>query len=70
MTKKETSLRLANYDLVKVLAIFMVVAVHMLNVVDLMPPGDVRAYGIHEVVRTFLLTSNGLFFMVSGRFLL
>ena len=24
----------------------------------------------HEVVRTFLLTSNGLFFMVSGRFLL
>lgn len=70
MTKKETSSRLANYDLVKVLAIFMVVAVHMLNVVDLMPPGDVRAYGIHEVVRTFLLTSNGLFFMVSGRFLL
>lgn len=62
--------RLANYDLVKVTAIFMVVAVHMLNVVQLVQPGDLQAFRIHEVVRTFLLTSNGLFFMVSGRFLL
>ncbi len=70
MTKNETARRLAHYDLVKVLAIFMVVAVHMLNVVNLMPDGDAVAYRIHEVVRTLLLTSNGLFFMVSGRFLL
>ena len=70
MMKKEGSSRLVNYDLVKVLAIFMVVAVHMLNMVELMPPGDVWAYRIHEVIRTLLLTSNGLFFMVSGRFLL
>ncbi len=60
----------ANYNLLKILAIFMVVAVHMLSVVELMPPGDIWAYRVHEVVRTVLLTSNGLFFMISGRFLL
>lgn len=59
-----------NYNLLKCLAIFMVIAVHMLAVVELMPAGDIRAYRIHEIVRTFLLTSNGLFFMISGRFLL
>lgn len=60
----------ANYNLLKSLAIFMVIAVHMLSVAELMPAGDVRAYRIHEVIRTILLTSNGLFFMISGRFLL
>lgn len=60
----------ANYNLLKSLAIFMVIAVHMLAVVELMPAGNIRAYRIHEIVRTLLLTSNGLFFMISGRFLL
>lgn len=61
---------LSSYNLLKIMAVFMVVAVHMMNVVELVPPGDLRAFHFHEVVRTVLLTSNGLFFMLSGRFLL
>lgn len=53
---------LSSYNLLKIMAVFMVVAVHMMNVVELVPPGDLRAFHLHEVVRTVLLTSNGLFY--------
>ena len=59
-----------SYNLLKILAIFMVLASHMMNVVELVPPGDMHALQLHNAVRAFLLTSNGLFFMLSGRFLL
>lgn len=62
--------QIVQYNLLKILAVFMVIAVHMMNVVELVPPGNQNAFRFHEVLRTFLLTSNGLFFMVSGRFLL
>ncbi len=59
-----------SYNLLKILAIFMVLASHMMNVVELVPPEDMHALQLHNAVRAFLLTSNGLFFMLSGRFLL
>lgn len=62
--------QLASYNLLKIMAIFMVVAVHMMHVVPLVGDGDIRAFRFHEAVRTLLLTSNGLFFMTSGRFLI
>ena len=58
------------YDLLKSMAILMVIQIHMMDVVELVSAGDLRAFHIHEVVRNLLLTSNGLFFMTSGRFLL
>lgn len=67
MKKQE---QLVQYNLLKILAVFMVIAVHMMNVVELVPQGNQNALRFHEVIRTLLLTSNGLFFMVSGRFLL
>ncbi len=66
----EKERQLVHYNLLKILAIFMVVAVHMMQEVELVPLGNEGAFRLHEVVRTVLLTSNGLFFMVSGRFLL
>lgn len=66
----EKERQLVHYNLLKILAIFMVVAVHMMQEVELIPSGDWTVFCFHEVVRTVLLTSNGLFFMVSGRFLL
>lgn len=60
----------AEYDLLKCMAILMVIQIHMMDVVELVPAGDLKAFHLHEVIRNLLLTSNGLFFMVSGRFLL
>lgn len=70
MTENNERHLLSSYNLLKIMAVFMVVAVHMMNVVELVPPDDFRAFHLHEIVRTVLLTSNGLFFMLSGRFLL
>ncbi len=60
----------AEYDLLKSMAILMVIGIHMMDVVELVPAGDLKAFHLHEVIRNLLLTSNGLFFMISGRFLL
>lgn len=59
-----------SYNLLKILAIFMVLASHMMNVVELVSPGKPFTLHVYQGVRAFLLTSNGLFFMISGRFLL
>ena len=58
----EKERQLVHYNLLKILAIFMVVAVHMMQEVELVPLGNEGAFRLHEVVRTVLLTSNGLFF--------
>ena len=62
---------LVNYNLLRILAIFFVIATHMLSGVWIADAQtDPMAWHIREIIRTVTLTSNGLFFMLSGRFIL
>ncbi|MCI2085258.1 acyltransferase [Olsenella sp. kh2p3] len=62
---KASSRRLPEYDLVRVVAMVFVVAVHSLMVVDT----SVRAGVITEVAgQSLFFTANALFFLLSGRF--
>lgn len=60
----------ASYNLLKVMAVFMVISVHMLNLVPVSNGTSFLSGYMQEVLRTLLYTSNGLFFMLSGRFIL
>ena len=62
---------LTNYNLLRILAIFLVISAHMLSGVWIADPSSQpMAWHIREIVRTAALSCNGLFFMLSGRFLL
>lgn len=62
---------LVNYNLLRILAIFFVIATHMLSGVWIADAQtEPAAWHIREIIRTVTLTSNGLFFMLSGRFIL
>lgn len=62
---------LVNYSLLRILAIFLVIATHMLAGIWIADPvAQPMAWHIREIIRTLTLTSNGLFFMLSGRFIL
>ena len=62
---------LVNYNLLRILAIFFVIATHMLAGVWIADAQtQPMAWHMREIIRTVTLTSNGLFFMLSGRFIL
>ncbi len=62
---------LANYNLLRILAIFLVISAHMLSGVwTADPSSQPMAWHVREIIRTAALSCNGLFFMLSGRFLL
>lgn len=61
---------LAHYTLLKILAIFMVMSIHMQDVVTILELGNPTSELLHTAVNTILNTCNGLFFMLSGRFIL
>ena len=62
---------LANYNLLRILAIFLVISTHMLSGVWIADPASQSmAWHVREIIHTAALSCNGLFFMLSGRFIL
>ena len=62
---------LTNYSFLRILAILMVISTHMLSQVYITDAAsDPFGWHIREIIRTVTLTCNGLFFMLSGRFML
>ena len=61
---------LANYNLLRILAIFLVISTHMLSGVWIADPASQSmAWHVREIIHTAALSCNGLFFMLSGRFI-
>ncbi len=62
---------LIQYNLLRLAAIFLVISTHMLSGVWIAEPGsNTMGWHLREIVRTLTLSCNGLFFMLSGRFIL
>lgn len=62
---------LVNYNLLRILAIFFVISTHMMAGVWIADAeSQPMAWHVREIIRNLTLTCNGLFFMLSGRFIL
>ena len=62
---------LTNYNLLRIMAIIMVISTHMLGQTYIADAAtEPVRWHVREIIRTLTLTCNGLFFMLSGRFIL
>ncbi len=62
---------LTNYNFLRILAILMVISTHMLGQTYIADAAtEPVRWHVREIIRTLTLTCNGLFFMLSGRFII
>jgi len=65
---KEKKVRIPQYDLIRAVAMFLVVYVHSSFMLNYMPTYGSKQMGLFWFTDILALVCNGLFFMVSGKF--